>query len=273
MTRLATRSFASDVLRFVANRLIKAFANTMKGAYYLVHLVLPNKRFVIPRYAPPLLKRNGLRAIPRTIWQTNFIDRVTFPIFLNYLFNRMLAPTHEYRFATDDDCANFVRTKYPGAIWEAYQNLRIGASRADLWRILVLHEHGGTYLDVDAHLMWPLELLINSDDRDLFVSDRLGRLTNFFMASAPRNPLLAKAAKRIAENIHTAASSDVFDLTGPGALMSALADERFRIEPYKFVCDQGNFTNSFFQYVDHPTGKWTEEQKVGGVFVRSKRKY
>jgi mannosyltransferase OCH1-like enzyme len=125
---------------------------------------------------------------------------------------------------------------------------------------------------VDAHLMWPLESLIDPDDRDLFVSDRLGRLTNFFMASAPRNPLLAKVAKRITENIHAAASSDVFDLTGPGALVSALADAHFRKEPHKFVCDQGNFTNSFFQYADHPAGKWTEEQKVGGVFVRSRRK-
>jgi mannosyltransferase OCH1-like enzyme len=265
------RSPGSYVLRYITNRLIKVFANTTKGVCYLVHLALPDKRFVIPRYAPPLLKRNNVRAIPRTIWQTNFTDRVTMPVFLNYLFNRMLAPTHEYRFVTDDDCANFIRTTYPGAIWDAYQNLRVGASRADLWRILVLHEHGGAYLDVDAHLMWPLELLIDADDRDLFVIDRRDRVTNFFIASAPGNPLLAKAAGRITEKIHAAASNDVFELTGPGALISALVDERFRSEPYKFVCDQGNFTNAFFQYADHPIGKWTEEQKAGGVFVRSKR--
>jgi mannosyltransferase OCH1-like enzyme len=96
-------------------------------------------------------------------------------------------------------------------------------------------------------------------------------LTNFFIASSPGNPLLAKVAGKIIENIHEGASNDVFEITGPGALMAALADERLRAEPHKFVCDQGNFTNAFFQYVDHPVGKWTEEQKVSGVLKSSKR--
>ena len=224
------RSLASHALRFTTNRLIKVFANATKGVCYVVHLAFPGKRFVIPRYAPPLFKRNGVRAIPRTVWQTNFTDRVTLPVFLNYLFNRMLAPTHEYRFVSDDDCADFIRTTYPGAIWEAYQNLRIGASRADFWRVLVLLEHGGAYLDMDAHLMWSLESLIDADDRELFISDRRGRLTNFFMASAPGNPLLAKAVEGITGKIQSAASNDVFDLTGPGALISLLADDQYRSE-------------------------------------------
>jgi mannosyltransferase OCH1-like enzyme len=122
-------------------------------------------------------------------------------------------------------------------------------------------EHGGVYIDMDARLTWPLDCLIGRDDRELFVLDRHGRVTNFFVASEPEHPALAEVIGSIMENIEAKRSNDVFQLTGPGALTSAITGERLRVEPQRYVCDQGNFTNEYFQYLDHPIGKWTEEQK------------
>ena len=248
-------------LKFAVNRLIKIFANSAKGTYCLVHLVLPDKRFTIPKYRPGLLSRKDGRRIPRTVWQTNFTDQVTFPVYLNYRFNRLMSLTHDYRLMTDDDCAEFVREKYPGSISDAYENLRIGAARADLWRMLVLLEHGGVYIDIDAHLTWPLDALIDPNDREIFILDRSRNLTNYFIGSQPGNPLLSKIVDKVTNNIRAKSTINVFDLTGPGAMISAVGSEQMNVKAQRYVCDQGNFTNEFFQYLDHPFGKWTRHQQ------------
>ncbi|RLA79851.1 MAG: glycosyl transferase, partial [Epsilonproteobacteria bacterium] len=30
---------------------------------------------------------------------------------------------------------------------------------------------------------------------------------------------------------------------------------------YKYTCNQGGFTNEYFQYIDKPRGKWTHAKK------------
>ncbi|MDQ8727985.1 glycosyltransferase [Bradyrhizobium sp. LHD-71] len=258
------------VTRFLIGRLIKVTANALKGCCYPIHVVFPNARFTIPSASPALLRRTRHKRIPRVVWQTNFTNRVTLPIYLNYLFNRLMSPTCAYRFMTDEGCLEFIRATYPGPVLDAYVNLRIGAARADFWRVLVLLEHGGVYIDMDANLMWPLEALISDDDRELFILDRAHRVTNFFLASEPKNPLLAKTVDSILANIHSETETDVFNLTGPGAMKAALADAQFNAERQRYVCDQGNFTNEFFQYADHPRGKWTREQRTTSLLIRSK---
>lgn len=256
--------------RFLFGRLIKASANALKGCCYLVHAAAPNARFTIPRARPPLLNRSNGKRIPRVVWQTNFTRSVTLPVYLNYLFNRLMSLSYDYRFMTDAECLEFIRVTYPGPILDAYQNLRIGAARADFWRMLVLMEHGGVYMDIDANLMWPLDGLISDDNRELFVFDRSHRVTNFFVASERNNPLLARIVDSILSNIDREAEADVFNLTGPGAMTKALTGAQFSVDSHRYVCDQGNFTDEFFQYADHPYGKWTRQQASASPLFRSR---
>lgn len=261
---------ALQVTRFLISRLIKVSANALKGGCYLLHLAFPNARFTIPSSSPALLKRNKAKRIPRILWQTNFTNRVTLPVYLNYLFNRLMSLNYAYRLMNDAECLEFVRTTYPGPILDAYKNLRIGAARADFWRMLVLMEHGGVYMDVDANLMWPLDAAIPDDNSELFVLDRSNKVTNFFLASEPGNPLVARTVDSILTNIGSDGETDVFNLTGPGAMRAVLTGARFSVDSYRYVCDQGNFTNEFFQYVDHPHGKWTRQQMKASLLFRSK---
>jgi len=260
---------ASRTLRFAVGRLIKVVANSLKGAYYLVHPFLRAKRFTLPSHKPPVVRARREQKIPRIVWQTNFTNKVTFPVYLNYKFNRLMSLTYEYRFMTDEDCASFVETKYPGPIFEAYKRLKIGASRADFWRVLVLMEHGGVYMDVDANLMWPLEALISRNDRELFVRDRANKLTNFFLACENGHPLFSSIIDKIMENIRAGTMDNIAELTGPGAVVAATANLQVNAEVQRYICDQGNFTNEFFQYVDYAPGKWTREQAKTSVLSPS----
>ena len=58
----------------------------------------------------------------------------------------------EYRFYSDEDAQNFLSTHFPAEVREAYDDLRPGAFKADLFRYCALLIHGGVYADVDIML-------------------------------------------------------------------------------------------------------------------------
>src|SRR5262249_20212385 len=180
--------------------------------------------------------------------------------------NRFMAPSFEYRFMDTEERLDFIRRHFPGDILDCYLKLQIGASQADFWRVLVLREFGGVYLDIDAHLAWPLGFTIKPEDQELFVEHRGGELSNYFMASVPGNPRLDRIVNVIMTNVRTRASNNVFELTGPSAVQRALRGQRVARANYRRTCYQGSFTNEFFQYVDHPQGKWNKAQnKVAAI--------
>ena len=243
--------------------IIKFVANLSKLCSYGFHALFPKKRFTLPTESAPLISRhsnpqNGL--IPRVIWQTNYTSRVTLPVYLNYLFNRLMAPTFAYRFMVTEERARFVRDNFPPSTFRAYDKLQIGAAQADFWRLLILQKHGGVYMDIDAHLIWPLHRIIKSNDSEVFLKIKTGEISNYFIASKPDNPLLKAVARQVQSNIETGSSDNVYNLTGPGVFNSVLQGFAVNTGYYLDVCNQGNFTNEYFQYLDKPEGKWTKEQ-------------
>lgn len=253
-------------VRWLFARGTKIYGNCTKVLSYCCHLMWPRKRFKLPHDSPPLLSRRSRHRIPKIIWQTNYSDRVTLAVYFNYLCNRWLSPTYAYRFMDTGERAAFIKANFPADVSDAYSKLQIGAAQADLWRVLVLHRFGGVYLDIDAHAAWPLGFSIATDSDELFIEHRGGELSNYLMASVPGNPHLERVIKAILSNIDDAASDNVFELTGPAVLNRALKGLRVATAPYRSTCYQGSFTNEFFQYVDHPQGKWVHAQdKISAV--------
>jgi mannosyltransferase OCH1-like enzyme len=255
-------------LRSLVARSTKIFGNGTKPISYLLHLLWPRKRFKLPHAAKPLLPLPSNHRIPKILWQTNYTDHVTLAVYLNYLFNRLLSPTYAYRFMDNAACSAFVQRHCSPEIFEAYSKLQIGAAQADLWRLLVLREHGGVYLDIDAHLAWPLGLTIDVERTELYLIHRGGELSNYLIASEARNPRLDLVVEQILENIGCKSSDNVFELTGPAALQRALSGHDVPTTYYAQTCFQGSFTNEFFQYVDHPQGKWNDVQNRIGILSR-----
>lgn len=244
----------------VFSRLIKLFANLTKLACYPFHALLPRKRFTLPEHAAPLLRGGTATRVPRILWQTNFTDRVTLPVYLNYLCNRVMAPRHAYRFMITQSRADFIAEHYPELL-PVYSRLQIGAAQADLWRLLVLHRHGGVYLDIDAHAIWPLDRVVGGERDELYVTTRRGELSNYFIASRPGNPNLARLIEQVVKNIEKRSSNNVFELTGPGVFNHLLDKDKVPTVSYRYACHQGSFTNEYFQYIDKPQGKWNRQQR------------
>lgn len=261
MSPIAKRPSESRLAILLFRRFLKVIANGLKTFCYVLIFFKPSKRFVLPGSSKATKHSESTTQISKIIWQTNFTDKVTLPVYLNYLFNRLMAPSFEYRFMVTDERRAFVREHYPGRIYEAYSRIQIGAAQADFWRVLVLQKYGGVYMDIDAHLVLPLEKVLRSEDEELFLQIKTGEISNYFIASKPNNPNVQAIIDQIVENIENDSSENVYNLTGPGVFNKVLGDRNVPKRYYLYTCNQGNFTNEYFQYIDKPQGKWTREQE------------
>ena len=254
-------------IRMVHNKFAKIAGGMVKGFAYFYHFLFPAKRFTIPACSPPRKKAGRDQRIPRIVWITNFTDKASLPLYVNYAYNRRLSPDYEFRFVSTEGRAEFVRENYPPEVYERYRRIQIGAAQADFWRVLVLHRRGGVYFDIDAHAVVPLDRLIRPEDESVYLRMKDGTLSNYFIASAPDNPDLEKIIRRILDNIDagrpvSGAENNVFYMTGPGVFNEVLDVEKAGSGLYKYTALQGSFTNEHFQYLDRPQGKWTRA-KVG----------
>ena len=234
----------------------------MKAICYIFHFFFPNKRFTIPSHSKAIIKSNKPSEIPRILWQTNFTNRVTLAVYINYLFNRLLAYDFDYRFMITEDRAEFIKSNYSQEIFEAYSRIQIGAAQADFWRLLVLDKLGGVYMDIDGHLVWPLSSLIKADQTELYIVARKGDISNYFIASKNDNIHLKEMIDVVLKNIEENTLKNVYVLTGPGVFNQVLDINEVNTTSYRYTCNQGNFTNDYFQYVDKAEGKWTRAQEV-----------
>ena len=245
----------------IANRLAKITGAIVKGISYPFHFIFPKLRFTIPSQRDPIVKSKIETKIPKIIWQTNFTEKASLPVYVNYLFNRLMSLDYEYRYVSTEDRLEFIKANATQEIIEAYEQLTDGASQADLWRLFVLNFYGGIYMDIDAHLVWPLSKIIKEDDKEIFLLNK-EHYTNYFIATQKNNPIIEKTLNLIVENIkNKKLGRGVYDLTGPGALNISIGESTVNSRYYKYTCVQGSFTNEYFQYIDRPNSKWTYVKK------------
>lgn len=245
----------------IANRLEKIIGTLIKAVAYIFHFLLPNKRFTIPLHRKSKTTSNRDTKIPKKIWQTNYTNRVSLPVYINYLFNRLMSLDYEYHYVSTEDRLVYIKNNAPKHILEAYEQLTDGASQADFWRLLVLDKEGGIYMDIDAHLVWPLSRMIQKDDTEVFLLNK-AHYTNYFIATCPDNKILQKCIALITDNIQNKRfDRGVYALTGPGVLNIAIDKQEVNHRYYRLTCIQGSFTNEYFQYIDKPRGKWIHTKR------------
>lgn len=244
----------------IINRLSKFLGTFVKTFSYVFHFFFKNKRFTIPEYSQALIAGKE-SIIPKIIWQTNYSNNVTLPVYVNYLFNRLMSLDWEYRYVSTEARLEFIKAHASERIYHAFEQLTDGASQADFWRIFTLNYYGGVYMDIDAHAVWPLSKMIKPDDKELFLMTK-HNYSNYFIASAKENPYLQKALDITVDNIEQKnIGGGVYDLTGPTVLNRAIGEDQVNQRHSKYTCIQGSFSNEYFQYMDKPRGKWIHKKQ------------
>jgi len=252
--------------RFIRHKSVKILGNGLKPIFMLHHRLFPSRRYRIPEVSPARRHRPARGPIPHIVWQTNYSNEVTLSVYTNYLFNRWLTPEFEHRYVSDEACDAFVRDTYPAAVQQAYARLNVGAARADFWRVLVLLKHGGIYLDIDSNFVLPPAGYLDPGTTEVFLRAGNDEITNYFMAAAPGHPLLARIADAIRTNIENGTLTSVYSMTGPTVVDRIVtASPGTRVEDYRGICTQGQFTNKRLQYAGKKGGDWWTEQKTNGI--------
>lgn len=251
-----------NIFIFIANRLGKIVGNICKLSSYPFHFVFPNKRFTIPLYSKAKIAVTKHNKIPRIIWQTNYSNRLTLPVYLNYLFNRLMSLSYEYRYVSTQERLEYIKKNASNETYNNYRLLNDGAAQADLWRLIVLYNEGGVYVDIDANFVWPLSKMIGNDDDAVYVRVKNNtEITNYFIASAPNNVDLKNAINLIVNNIKAKDVKDgIYNMTGPGILNTVIKGKKVTSRSHRYACIQGTFTNEHFQYLDKPGSKWTHKK-------------
>ena len=122
----------------------------MKVVAYPFHFLLLNVRFTIPAYSKAKLKSRNVSSIPKIVWQTHYFHRCTLPIFINYLFNRLMSLDYYYRYVSTDERDVCMKSDTSAEVYLSYSQLNNDAAQAALWRVVNLCINGGLYIDVDV---------------------------------------------------------------------------------------------------------------------------
>lgn len=92
----------------------------------------------------------------------------------------------EYRYVSTEDRLEYIKQNAPKNYIDAFEKLTDGASQAIFWRLFVLNNIGGVYMDIDAHVVLPLSKLINPEDKELLLlNQKLDTITIF--SNVPNN--------------------------------------------------------------------------------------
>jgi mannosyltransferase OCH1-like enzyme len=109
---------------------------------------------------------------------------------------------------------------------EILERLRAPVERADILRLEILYRYGGVYVDTDLECLRPVGDLL-ADEDFVGVCLKPGRMTNTFIASAPRHPLLDRALRELQPmDVYWTMSStnSIKDVAGPPLLRRLAAD-------------------------------------------------
>lgn len=237
--------------------IVRLYGIYAKIAAYVFHALRPHKRYTLPTINKPHREEySSSGEIPKIVWQTNFSEKVTLPVWLNYKLNVYLADGFEFRYVSTEERKEYIKRHYPERIHNAYSRLTDGAAQADLWRVAVLYREGGVYMDIDGSLVCNLRKTLKGKNQ-LFIASHANRATNFFLATTPGNPIFKDTLDAIVNNIENYREGDVFSVTGPRALRAAMEKHgEIEVLPRSMVCLTGVMTNEHFQYLDRPRSKW-----------------
>jgi mannosyltransferase OCH1-like enzyme len=163
--------------------------------------------------------------IPKNIFQTwNTLD---LPPNMQQSVNKLKAQHPDFIHYLYDDtmCRNFIKKHFDKKVVQAFDTLRPGAYKADIWRYCVLYIKGGIYLDIKYECVngFSLNQLL---DREYFVLDRPGwwkkgqiGIYNGVMVCVAKNPILRMAIDKIVENVEKREyGMNILYPTGPGLL-------------------------------------------------------
>ncbi len=256
---------------------------------------IEQKLYTVNKHYANLYAKNNIYkpihlGIPKVIyqtWQTKFLP----PNMKKSIQTLKLQnPNFNVVLFDDNDCKLFISRFLGQRVLNAYNKLKPGAFKADLWRYCILYVRGGVYLDIKYQCVedFTFERVIGQTIfvRE-FINDNLDynpiAIYNGFMISYPGNIIFQKCIEKICENVENLYyGTEQTGITGP-IMMGELFDESYKemidygyIELPGAVCivnkwDKRAILKSYPGY--HEERKWYSNKEYWKVAYKNKTVY
>jgi mannosyltransferase OCH1-like enzyme len=126
-----------------------------------------------------------------------------------------------YEAFTRETAANMIGDRLGQRVANAFLQCRPPAMQADVFRLSVLYEFGGVYIDADIGNLGKNDFLVCPAHRGLFYLRRSNIANDVMVINSRRDVTVGFALDRAIENIEKRAGGGVWKVTGPGILTAA----------------------------------------------------
>ena len=171
-------------------------------------------------YFSPVKKIKSI--IPLNLFQTWHTLQLPFYMKQNVEILKNQNPEFKYYLYDDAMCRSFIKENFDKDVLYAFDKLKPGAYKADLWRYCILFKKGGIYLDIKYKCCHNFKLIYVTD-AEHFVQDipshYLPGIYQAFLVCLPNNKFLYDCIYKIVDNVkQNNYGCSALDVTGP-ALM------------------------------------------------------
>ena len=196
---------------------------------------------------------NNVPLVIYNSWHSNMVPPKMKDNINNLIKNN---PEFDYYLYSDEACKKYIKENYSEEVLKAFNALKPGAYKSDLWRYCVLYREGGVYLDIKYNSLRPLVDII-SESQYMFVKDkdwsedRSNCFYNGVMITPPNNPMLKECINEIVINTtFKQYNENDLDVTGPcllGRLMKI--HDRTNWSSTQFTYDRETVNNIIVDYI------------------------
>jgi len=184
--------------------------------FYIFYI--PKKKIESPLQSIP---ENYKEDIPHNLFQTWSSKNLPPKMKEVVEYNMIMNPEITFYLYDDNDCRDFIKANFDSSVLDAFDCLKPGAYKADLWRYCVLYKYGGVYMDIKFKCLRKLKDIMTGN---FVVMDRpewfrsIG-IYNAFMIFNKEHPFLLKAIEKTVSNVQKRkyGYNDLYP-TGPGML-------------------------------------------------------
>ena len=198
--------------------LVSALLFVIYACFYNTYSV---KHYTPRRIKDNILSPTTINGVPLVIyqsWQSHIVPRRMKDNILRTIENN---PEFDYYLYSDSDSRAFIAANYDARVVKAFDSLRPGAYKSDLWRYCILYKLGGVYFDIKMVPLVPLKNIIESHStvfvKDIVNPERLSECVwNGLMISPPNNEIFRYCIDEIViscENKEYRRNN--LDITGP----------------------------------------------------------
>ena len=179
---------------------------------YSVPFYTPRKDTTAPK------EINGVPLVIYQSWQSHIVPK---GMKENIQRTIQMNPEFDYYLYSDADSRAFIAANYDSDVVTAFDSLRPGAYKSDLWRYCILYKRGGVYFDIKMAPLVRIKNILESHSvvfvKDIVNPERLSECVwNGLMISPPNNNIFKYCIDEIVESCKQRLyRRNNLDITGP----------------------------------------------------------